>query len=780
MIDAVDRLAVAIDRRWSQARYARDRFAPIAFEALSQPLDLEFTEPGRGCPHVGSASAPPAPPRQRLRAARHHAAPRRELRRGCPVLARRPPRHPRACLLRRLPGRHRPQLPHPLCVPAPTVHRRPVGARCAGAPAVGAPRPRATVPIVEGPAFIHAAFHTDTPSMTIVVRTHDSGHPSTRTSRQVSLRPRGPERRPPQAAAAPRHAGPGRPGAAPGPRRADSRGRRPLRRAADHGAGDRAGVGVRALHGARRRARGPPRASTSSHAGRRCSNPGGASDWRRCVGPAPRPTTGTGPPPQPAFPVWLLDAVAHRWGTEGANRALGAAATWLLDVDPRAEGVVVAAIAAIVEDVPPVAFAARLGSFPPSVVGDDRSELEAFYAELRGTRCSLRSGLERLRASLHPPLKPIPGASPPPTRPPPPAATDRERRVRCCRRAMAPGRRRRRSDAGAPAAGTAARSRPLGPTQRRWPPPTRGPTRPGWRQPRPQVGVGDAATTRASAGRSARPPRRHGAAPRRPTGDGWPRRSRQGRRRAPPRWRRARRPGDRVPRLAHGIEAEDSTGRTTGSSSPNSSSSCPNIARRRPPTVGRRPRKAIECVHGDPRSGELTGALDEVAHPACSTGHQGRHRQRTQGQRIVPTAGPDRRRGPVGGCPRPGVRRQWSADVSPGGQPAHEQLRPRDPGRHGRRRHRRARPSGRRRRSTATASSRSATCAGAAAASSTPSGRLVTPGFVDIHTHLDAQLAWDPIGTSSCWHGVTSVVIGQLRRDVRAVQARRTASCWPR
>ncbi len=39
-------------------------------------------------------------------------------------------------------------------------------------------------------------------------------------------------------------------------------------------------------------------------------------------------------------------------------------------------------------------------------------------------------------------------------------------------------------------------------------------------------------------------------------------------------------------------------------------------------------------------------------------------------------------------------------------------------------------------------------------------GRFVTPGFVDIHTHLDAQLAWDPIGTSSCWHGVTSVVLG--------------------
>lgn len=38
--------------------------------------------------------------------------------------------------------------------------------------------------------------------------------------------------------------------------------------------------------------------------------------------------------------------------------------------------------------------------------------------------------------------------------------------------------------------------------------------------------------------------------------------------------------------------------------------------------------------------------------------------------------------------------------------------------------------------------------------------RLVTPGFVDIHTHLDAQIAWDPQVTSSCWHGVTSVVMG--------------------
>jgi len=39
-------------------------------------------------------------------------------------------------------------------------------------------------------------------------------------------------------------------------------------------------------------------------------------------------------------------------------------------------------------------------------------------------------------------------------------------------------------------------------------------------------------------------------------------------------------------------------------------------------------------------------------------------------------------------------------------------------------------------------------------------GKMITPGFVDLHTHLDAQIGWDPLMSSSSYHGVTTAMIG--------------------
>ena len=56
-------------------------------------------------------------------------------------------------------------------------------------------------------------------------------------------------------------------------------------------------------------------------------------------------------------------------------------------------------------------------------------------------------------------------------------------------------------------------------------------------------------------------------------------------------------------------------------------------------------------------------------------------------------------------------------------------------------------------------------------------GLTVSPGFIDLHTHLDAQIGWDPQVTSVSWHGVTTALLGTVGLPLLRAKSP-TANSW--